>query len=72
MSDLQQAHVIGWTIFAAAVGLILVDLGNEIAKLPSWSTAVTPAFIGSALAHLGAVVGGFVGGKIIPTNAEQR
>lgn len=69
---MKQAHLVGWSLFAAAVGVILVQLGNEVTKLPSWHAATSPVFIGSALAHVGTVIGAFLGGKMIPTKGEDE
>ena len=57
----------GWIIFVAALGMMASLLAPEISALESWSVVVTPAFMGKALAHFGAVVAAFVAGKIIPS-----
>jgi hypothetical protein len=57
----------GWLLFAAALGMMASLIAPEVSALSSWATVLSPAFIGKALAHFGAVVGAFVAGKMIPT-----
>ena len=61
----------GWIIFIAAVGAMLGLVSHDIAELETWSQATTPLFVSSMLAHLGAVIAAFVGGKLIPTNGGK-
>jgi hypothetical protein len=60
----------GWLIGIAAFGMMAAALGNEVMGLNTWAAIMTPAFVGKALVHLGAVIGAFVGGKMIPTEGE--
>jgi hypothetical protein len=57
----------GNIIFIAALGAVLGLLGNEVKELQDWGQSVTPSFIGTALMHLGTVIGAYVGGRLIPT-----
>ena len=60
----------GWMIGVAAFGMMAAALGNEVIALNDWSSVVTPAFVGKAMIHLGAVVGAFVEGKMIPIETK--
>lgn len=61
----------GWAIAIAALGMMAAAIGSEVSGLESWAEASTPAFMGKALVHLGAVIGAFVGGKMIPTSSDR-
>lgn len=62
----------GWIIFTAAVGMMCGMLAIDIAALKSWAELQTPLFLGTTLGHLSAVIGAFVGGKIIPENRSGQ
>lgn len=68
MSSSNQTTA-GWIIFTAAVGMMCGMVAIDIAALKSWAELQTPLFLGTTLGHLSAVIGAFVGGKIIP---EER
>lgn len=55
----------GWIIGVAALGAMLTLMSADIMNLDTWAAAKTPAFIGEALAHVGAVIAAFIGGKLI-------
>lgn len=57
----------GWVIFALACGSVLAEIGLEIRDLTQLSEMATPAFIGSAMWHVGVVIGTFLAGKNMPT-----
>ncbi len=61
----------GWLVFIAALGMMCTLLAADVGRLETWSSATTPAFIGNIFAHLGVVIGAFVGGKLIPTERVQ-
>jgi uncharacterized membrane protein YadS len=65
----SNATTTGWIIFVAAVGMMFSMLAVDIASLREWSEMQTPVFVGTALGHVSAVIGAFIGGKLIP---EQR
>ena len=56
----------GWVVFIAAVGMMLGLLSVDLTHLKGWSEATTPVFVGTAIGRLAAVIGAFVGGKLIP------
>jgi uncharacterized membrane protein YadS len=56
----------GWVVFVGAVGMMFGMLAIDIASLKEWSQMQTPLFVGTTLGHIAAVIGAFVGGKIIP------
>jgi len=58
----------GWVVFVAAFGMMLGMLAVDIASLQAWSQATTPLFVGMTVGHIAAVIGAFVGGKVIPEN----
>jgi hypothetical protein len=60
----------GNIIFVAALGAVLGLLGNEVKGLQDWGQSITPSFIGTALMHLGTVIGAYVGGRLIPTSGQ--
>lgn len=66
----MQPKQTGYFVFIAAIGVMAGLLGNEVAQFSSWSEGFTPRFVGTALIHLGTVVGAFVGGRLIPTRIE--
>ena len=66
----MNATSTGWTLFIAAVGMMASLMAGDVAKLAAWDQAVTPTFIASLLAHLGAVIMAFVGGKLIPADRD--
>lgn len=57
----------GWMLFVAAIGAMATLMAVEITNLQEWHFATTPEFVGKALAHVGTVIGAFVGGRLIPT-----
>jgi hypothetical protein len=61
----------GWILFAAALAMMLTLISADIAALDNWRDAETPAFFGSTIAHLGAVLTAFVGGKLIPSEGAK-
>lgn len=61
----------GWMIFVAAVGMMFGLLAVDLATLSKWSDAQTPAFVGTFIGHIAAVIAAFVGGKLIPSAKEQ-
>lgn len=61
----------GYIVFLAALGVMATLIGNEVATFHTWGEAVTPAFIGQALMNIGSVIASFVGGRLIPTEADQ-
>lgn len=60
----------GWILFIAAVGMMASLMSTDVATLTRWGDAVAPVFIAKMLAHLGAVIMAFVGGKLIPTDRD--
>ncbi len=56
----------GWVIFVGAVGMMFGMLAVDVASLKEWSQMQTPVFVGTTIGHMAAVIGAFVGGKIIP------
>lgn len=61
----------GWVLFAVALGMMCTLLSGDISSLHQWSDALDPAFVGGFIAHLGAVLAAFAGGKMIPTPDGQ-
>lgn len=61
---------IGWLTLIAALGMLFTLEAVEISNLSSWNTALTPPFVGKFLAHLGTVIGAFIGGKLLPLDKE--
>jgi hypothetical protein len=67
----------GWIIGIAALGMMCGLLAVDVSQFMTWSEALKPAFIGSALGHLAVVATAFAGGKIVPNprdiwTPEQR
>jgi len=62
----------GWTVFLAALGMLLAELALDIRSLDSWATMTSPTFVSSAMIHVAAVIGAFVGGKLIPNPAVEQ
>lgn len=61
----------GWFIFIAALGMALTLMSAEITSLHSWAELAAPPVAGKLLAHIGSVIGAFVGGRLIPTGDEK-
>lgn len=59
----------GWIIFIAALGMMCSLLAIDISNMKSWLETTTPEFVGSVMAHIGAVIAAFIGGKLIPSNS---
>lgn len=57
----------GWTLLVVSLGMMCTLLSGDIANLHQWRDASDPAFVGGFIAHLGAVITAFVGGKMLPT-----
>ena len=57
----------GYVMFVAALGMMASLLAPEVSALASWPDVFTPMFMGKVFAHVGAVIGAFVAGKMIPT-----
>lgn len=62
----------GWTVFVGAIGMMFGMLAIDIASLKEWTQMQTPLFVGTTLGHMAAVIGAFVGGKIIPENRGEN
>lgn len=62
----------GWMLFAASLGMMLMLISADIQQLSSFEQVYTPAFIGSAMAHIGNILMAFVGGKLIPTSPQDQ
>lgn len=60
----------GWTLLIVALGMMCTLLSGDIASLHQWSDVLDPAFVGGFIAHLGAVLAAFAGGKMIPTATD--
>lgn len=60
----------GNLIFVAALGAVLLGLSTEIKGLHDWPEALTPAFVGQTMWHIGSVIGAYVGGRLIPARDE--
>lgn len=63
MTNFGRGYLLGLAALGSMLGLIAVD----IQELETWSQATTPAFIGSSLAHIGVVIGAFIGGRLVPS-----
>jgi hypothetical protein len=61
----------GWLVFVAAIGMMLGLLSVDLTHLKGWNEATTPAFVGTALGRLAAVIGAFVAGKLIPAGPDD-
>ena len=61
----------GWTVFIAAVGMMLGLLSVDVSHLTTWSQVTQPGFIADLFGHLAAVIAAFIGGKLIPENRDQ-
>ena len=61
----------GWTILAAALGMMFGLVAVDVTQLANWHEATTPLFVGSMLAHLGVTLTAFAGGKLIPTENKS-
>jgi hypothetical protein len=66
---MTQTHT-GWIIFLAGLGMMCGLLAADIVKLHEWRSVATPEFVGTALGHFAAVITAFIGGKLLPTDAE--
>jgi hypothetical protein len=62
----------GWIIFVAAIGTMFSLLAVDISVLSDWNAAAKPAFIGTFIGHIGAVIAAFVGGKLIPSERDPN
>ena len=51
--------------------MILGLLAPEIGALADWAAVMAPSFVAKLLGHLAAVIGAFVGGRLIPTTHES-
>lgn len=61
----------GLLIFILALGMMSGLVGEDIKKLHSWYEMTTTEFVGNTLIHYGAVVGAYLGGRLIPTDSMQ-
>lgn len=61
----------GWIVFIASLGMMATLTANDIANLEAWESATSPKFLGGMLAHFGAVVTAFVGGKLMPNYYQK-
>ena len=62
----------GWVLGLASLGMMLMLISADVRQLGSLDDVWTPTFIGSSMAHLGNVIMAFIGGKLIPSQADQR
>lgn len=62
----------GWVVLLAAGGMMAGLLGAEVSGFSTWAEATSPAFIGQALVHFGAVAAAFVSGQLVPTTAALK
>lgn len=59
----------GFLVFIAALGMMAGLLSVDISQLPTFGAMWTPIFVGKSLAHVGAVIAAFIGGKLLPTDS---
>lgn len=60
----------GWVIGIAGLGMMCGLLAVDVSQMRDFHEALTPAFVGSTLGHIASVITAFVGGKLIPTDAQ--
>lgn len=60
----------GWIVMVAALGMMASLLALDVAKLGDWQEMYRPAFVAIVLAHFGAVVTAFIGGKLLPNDPQ--
>jgi hypothetical protein len=60
----------GYAVLITMLGMALVTMGQEIKGVTTWGELLTPQFVGTALMHLGTVVGAYVGGRFTPNKGE--
>ena len=58
----------GYLVLIAAIGMMAGLLAVDVSQLPTFGDAATPIFVGKMLAHMGAVITAFIGGKLLPTD----
>lgn len=63
---MNNATTTGWTIFIAALGMMMGLMAPEVAKLATWGAAFAPGFVAVIMLHFSIVVMAFIGGKMIP------
>jgi hypothetical protein len=64
---MNESKTAGWIVFVAALGMLFTLMSADVKSLVSWEAMTTPAFIGTFLGHVAAVITAFVGGMLIPT-----
>ena len=62
----------GYLVLLAAIGMMAGLLAVDVSQLPTFGDAATPIFVGKMLAHLGAVITAFIGGKLLPDRPDCR
>lgn len=62
----------GYALGLTSIGMMLLLISADIKQLNSFDEALTPLFIGNAMAHLGNIIMAFIGGKLIPTEPQNQ
>lgn len=62
----------GWTLFIAAMGMMLGLMAVDVSNLSNWNEIFTTAFIGTLMGHMSVVIMAFIGGKLIPTDRDTN
>lgn len=70
MTDTTQTTT-GWIIFVAAMGMMMGMVSVDIVALKDFQQMSTPLFVGTTMGHISAVIGAFIGGKLIPTDPRN-
>lgn len=58
----------GLILFIGAMGMMATLMAGDIEKLSNWSQVYEPVFVAKGLAHFGAVIAAYVGGKVAERN----
>lgn len=61
----------GYLVLIAAFGMLCVSSSSDIKQLTSWAAATTPAFVGTLIGHVGAVITAYLGGRMTPTHHDD-
>lgn len=62
----------GWLVFLGAIGMMFSLLAVDIVALKDFHEMATPLFVGTFIGHIAAVIGAFVGGKLIPAERDSK
>ncbi len=67
---MEPRNLQGSVVLLAAIGMLCVSIGQTLASMPGWATAMEPGFVGTILIQIGTAFASYVAGQMLPTSPK--